>query len=131
MNSLMLNLTKELAELAPYLGMLAEQSAFSGATSISVGTDYATGHAQVRAYLGKLLGPDSLPRDDESACIEALRELAGQFGGHFHLGAPNVRAEGYSFRALEVVITMPGGASVAAWADIARTSAPASDLAAV
>jgi len=124
MNKRLLAASIELAEAAPYLAMLADRPELAGACSVSVSSASGSDHLQVRLYLGHLLGPDRLNVEDEPACIEAMRALAGAFGGQFHLNAPNVRADGSSFRALDVVIPIPGGGSLVAWADIADTRAP-------
>jgi len=124
MNKKLLAVSIELAEAAPYLAMLAEQPELAGACSISLSSTTDGRHPEVRAYLGHLLGENRLNVEDEPACIEAMRELAGFFRGQFHLHEPNIRADGSSFRALDVVIPMPGGGSLIAWADIADTRAP-------
>jgi hypothetical protein len=124
MNKNLLDLTRELTEAAPYLSMLAEQPELAGVCAISLGTETGTGHMEVRAYVGHLLGPGWLNEADESACIDALRTLAGRLSGQFRLGKPIVHADGSSFRALDVVLPMPGGGSLVAWADIAHLPAP-------
>ena len=124
MNKKLLALSIELAEAAPYLAMLAEQPELAATCSISLSSTAGNRHLEVRAYLGRLLGEHRLNAEDEPGCVEAMRALAGAFGGQFHLNEPNLRADGSSFRALDVVIPMPGGASLIAWADIADTRTP-------